>query len=113
MMLRRRRGAAADVVAVASLDALGLVVRSQSENDAHDAFQIAFHNLLTGDVRHANPLGGHELQNTVQVLAHDLGRVHGPCHPCYVLAGCVGKRGWLKKVFMVGFGWESVELRRM
>lgn len=91
LMLRRRRRAVVAVIVV-SLDALGLVVRSQSENYAHDAFQIAFHNLLTGDVRHANPLGGHELQNAVQVLAHDLGGVHGPGHPRYVLAGCVEGR---------------------
>ena len=56
-------------------DALRLVVRRQGQDQSHDGLEVALQDLLGGDLVHPDPLGGHELEDPLQVLPHAVNRL--------------------------------------
>ena len=56
-------------------DALRLVVRRQGQDQSHDGLEVALQDLLGGDLVHPDPLGGHELEDPLQVLPHAVDRL--------------------------------------
>ena len=57
---------------IVMLDGLGLVVRRQRQDEPHHGLQVPLQDLSGADLVHPDLLGGHELQNSLQIFSHSL-----------------------------------------
>ena len=71
-------------------DALRLVVGGESEDESHDSLEVALQDLPGGDLVHPDPLGRHELEDPLEVLAHALQGLGVVGDPSDLLAGWNG-----------------------